>query len=249
MNVEYHRWWSPALKQDMEIKVYGHTGKPVIVFPSTAGRFYDFENYGMVEACAGFIRKGWIKLFTVDSVDAQSWLNTEIPPADRAARHDAYEKYILEEVIPFARHHGNWFGRMMGTGCSLGAFHAVNFLFRHPRMFDTVIGLSGIYGPRYLLGDYMDDHLYFYFPLAYLPGLEDPVYLDEYRKSRIILCVGQGAWEQCERYDCVGETRALKEVLRSRNIPCWADFWGTDVFHDWQWWRVQLPYFLARLNF
>jgi esterase/lipase superfamily enzyme len=64
MNVEYHKWWSGCLGQEMELKVYGHFGKPVIAFPAFGGRFYDYENFGMVEALVSSIEGGRIKLFT-----------------------------------------------------------------------------------------------------------------------------------------------------------------------------------------
>ncbi len=248
MNVEYYKWYSHALGREMELKLYGHGGKPVLVFPSSGGRFHDFEDRGMIDACASFIDSGEIRMLAVDSYDHQSWLNQEIPPRERAARHEAYEQYILREVIPFCQNHTRWFSPVITTGCSMGAYHAANFFFRHPRSIDTVIALSGLYGPYHLLGDYMDEVLYHYFPLLYLPGLNDSNYLEQYRKSKIILCVGQGDWEKCDQYDCIGETRALKDILWSKNVPCWADFWGEDVHHEWDWWRKQLPYFLEHLD-
>ncbi|QTA80333.1 Putative esterase [Desulfonema limicola] len=247
MNIEYHKWKSPALNQDMELKVYGHSGKAMIVFPSSSGRFFDYENNGMVNACSQFIKQGRLKLFTVDSADSQSWFNHSISPRQRADRHDEYEHYILKEVAPFIHDHCADSGKIMATGCSMGAFHAANFFFRYPETFDTVIALSGLYGSRYVLGDYMDDHLYFYFPLIYLPGNNEPLYINHYRKGKIILCVGQGDWERCGTYDCIGETQALKDILESKNIPCQAEFWGHDAAHDWLWWRKQINYFLEKL--
>ncbi len=248
MNITYHKWHSPNLNREMELKVYGHEGKPFIVFPSSAGRFFDYENNGMVEACASFVRRGKVTLITVDSIDSESWLHRAAHPWDRAAKHDAYENYIIKEVMPFVQHLRPEFQKAGTTGCSMGAFHAANFLFRNPRYFDTVIALSGLYGPRYMLGDYMDDRLYFYFPLCYLPGLNDPAYLASYRNSQIILCVGQGPWEKCDQYDCIDETLAMKKVLDAKKIPVWADFWGYDVNHDWVWWKKQMPYFLKHLH-
>jgi len=248
MNIEYHKWKSPALNQDMELKIYGHSGKAMTVFPSSAGRFFDYENNGMVEACRTFIDQGKLKLFTIDSADSQSWFNHSIHPRQRAARHDEYERYILKEVVPFIHHHCADNGKIIATGCSMGAYHSANFFFRHPETFETVIALSGLYDSRYVLGDYMDEHLYFYFPLVYLPNNNDPFYIEQYRQSRIILCVGHGAWEKCETYDCIGETQALKNILESKNIPCQAEFWGQDAAHDWDWWKKQMPYLLGKLN-
>lgn len=231
----------------MELKVYGHGGKPVLVFPSGGGRFFEFEDFGMVKTCEPFLETGRIQLFTVDSVDHQSWSNHDLPPAARVRRHEQYESYILGEVVPFISSANPSGQRLMTTGCSGGGFHAANFLFRHPDVFDAVIALSGLYGPKFLFGDTWDDSLYFHFPLTYLPGLEDPRLLELIKRSKIVLCVGQGAWETCEQYDCIGDTRAMEDTLEAKGIPCWVDFWGHDVDHDWSWWRRQLPYFLEHV--
>jgi esterase/lipase superfamily enzyme len=89
----------------------GHWGKPIIVFPCSRGRYFDCEGLGMIEATAGFINAGKIKLFCVDSVDEESWYNFAVSPSDRNARHEAYDRYIVEEVIPFIRDHWRERGR------------------------------------------------------------------------------------------------------------------------------------------
>jgi esterase/lipase superfamily enzyme len=228
----------------MESKVYGHFGKPVLVFPAQGGRFFDFENFGMVEALGGLIDAGRIKLFCVDSVDGQSWANWEASPADRAWRHEAYDRYILEEVVPFAWQHCGGEPNLLTTGCSMGAYHAANFFFRHPDVFDGVVALSGLYSLHMFIGDYMDERVYFNSPLAYLPQLEDEWYLERYRQSQIVVCCGQGAWEDA----MLADTYALKRILEAKSIPAWIDIWGHDVNHDWPWWRRMAPYFIDRIT-
>jgi len=244
MNIEYRRTWSRHLGQAMELKVYGHAGKPVVVFPCQGGRFYEYEDFGMVEACRPFIEGGAITLFTVDSVDHQSWLNQSASPADRARRHNDYDRYVVEEVAPFIRGLLPDASGILATGCSMGAYHSANFFFRHPDVFDAVIALSGLYSLNLFLGDSMVEDVYFNVPLAYLPNLVDPWFLDRYRRSRIVVCVGQGAWED----PMVADTRALEKILSAKGIPAWVDFWGHDVCHDWPWWRRQMPYFLGRMD-
>jgi esterase/lipase superfamily enzyme len=245
MNVEDYRWYSPSLGQDMELKVYGHYGKPVIVFPCLGGRFYEWQDFGMIETIRGFIERGQVKLFTVDSVDNQSWANLGLHPADRALRHEHYDRYIVQEVVPFMREHcGDTARKFLTTGCSMGGYHACNFFFRHPDVFDSMICLSGLFQLKSFIGDYVDDHVYFNSPLYYLPNMTDPWYLDQYRRSKIMVCAGQGAWEEA----MVADARALQHILEQKNIPAWIDLWGYDVNHDWPWWKQQLPYFLSRLT-
>lgn len=245
MNIEYYKWWSPSLNQDMELKVYGYYGKPVLVFPAQSGRFYDFENFGMVQAIAPFIEEGKIKVFTVDGIDDQTWANWDAHPADRAFRHMDYDHYVTGEVAPFVDQHCNHSGqKILTTGVSMGGYHSANFFFRHPDIFDAVIAISGIYDLQMFVGDYSDENVYLNSPLAYLSNLEDPWYLDQFRNSKIIITAGQGAWEE----DMLQETLALKSVLEAKNIPAWVDIWGNDVNHDWPWWRKMLPYFLEKMD-
>ncbi len=260
MNVEYHRWWSSNLNRDMELKVYGEGGKPLLIFPCAGGRFYEAEDFGMIEALRWFIEERKIQVFTVDSVDNDSWLAQWKWPGDRAWRHEQYDRYIAGEVAPFIRERMLYSctvegcdtdgrtvkpaPRLMVTGASMGGYHAANFFFRHPDIFDTTIALSGLYAPEYFVGAYRDAHVDLNFPLLYLPQLSDPWQLAQYRQSTIIVCVGQGAWEEMH----VRETRALEAALQQLDVPAWFDYWGFDVNHDWPWWKKQLPYFLGQLK-
>ncbi|MGI6510074.1 MAG: esterase family protein [Erysipelotrichaceae bacterium] len=244
MKVEYHEFYSSHLNRVMAFKSYGHAGKPVIVFPSSGGRFYEYEDFKMIEAVEDFINDGKFIFYTVDSVDYESWLAKGKWPGDMARMHNVYDKYVIDEFIPFVKHHSGWHGPMVATGCSMGGFHSANFYFRHPDVFDTVIALSGIYDIRFFVGDDISDMgVYLNSPVHYLKEMQDNFYLDLYRKGNIIICTGQGNWEE----DSIRDTRELGQVLRSKGVPAWIDFWGYDVHHDWPWWRIQMPYFLGKL--
>ena len=247
MHIEEHIWFSPNLNRDMTLKIYGHWGKPYIVFPCSRGRYFDYEGMGMIHAIENFIDAGKIKLFCIDSVDAASWYNFDIGPADRNAVHEAYDRYVISEVIPFMRNHCHSpEERAMANGCSMGAYHAVNFFFRHPDAFEGAIALSGLYRldrDEFSLSAGDVPAVYFNSPIHYLAGIEDPWYLDRYRHSKIIVCVGQGAWED----EAVADTRALDALLKAKSVPAWIDYWGHDVNHDWPWWYQQMIYFLSRL--
>jgi esterase/lipase superfamily enzyme len=245
MKIEYHKWFSSSLGHDMELKVYGWYGKPMLVFPAQGGRFYEYEDFKMIDAISDYIEAGKIKVFTVDSIDNQSWANYGIHPADRARRHEDYDRYITQEVAPFITENcASTSQRFIVTGVSMGAYHAGNFFFRHPDIFDTLIAISGLFQLRIFIGDYSDDNVYFNSPLYYLPNLDDPWYLDQYRNNRIIVGVGQGSWED----DMLADARELQRILSEKNIPHWVDYWGHDVNHDWPWWRQMMPYFLEKLN-
>lgn len=243
MNIEYHKWFSSHLNKDIELKVYGQSGKPILVFPCQGGRFYEWEDFGMVECVQDFIQSGKIQLFTVDSIDNESWANEHAHPKDRAVRHEQYDQYIVNEVVPFIKTKNSSSGGILTTGASMGAYHAVNFYFRHPDVFDTLIAMSGLYSLKSFIGNYMDDNIYFNSPLDYLPNLEDEWYLSHLKMGNAIIVVGQGPWED----NMIEDTRRLKEILEEKEIPAKFDFWGYDVNHDWPWWRKQLPYFIEQL--
>jgi esterase/lipase superfamily enzyme len=247
MHTEEHCWHSPHLGREMSLKVYGHWGDPYLVFPCSSGRYFDYEGLGMIAAIAGFIDAGKIKLFCVDSIDAESWYNWALDPHQRNARHEAYDQYIAAEVLPFIREHCRWAeARVMANGCSMGAFHAVNFFLKHPDLFQGTIALSGLYRldrAEFGLGAGDMPAVYFNSPLNYLPDLNDPGCLARMRQSTIIVCVGQGAWET----QALEDTRALDALFKAKDIPAWVDVWGYDVNHDWPWWYRQMNHFLGAL--
>ena len=243
MHVDERTWWSPSLGQDMTLKVYGHEGRPLLAFPSQDGRWWDFEGWGMVDAVAGFIDVGRLRLIAVDGIDWQSWTNESLAPVDRARRHDDYDRYLADEVIPLVRETTGW-ERAWATGASMGGYHAANVLFRHPDQFDGLVAMSGLYQLGLFVGDDASEGVYLNSPLRYLPNLEDPWYLERIRAARLAFAVGRGAYEDA----MLADTRALGDVLEAKGIPAIVDEWGEDVNHDWPWWRRMLPYYLERLG-
>lgn len=244
MEKDYVKFYSHYLNREMEINIYGHQGKPCLVFPAQDGRFYDFAGFGMVDAAASFIENGQLQLFCIDSIDKETWSDTNGDCRYRIERHEQWYNYIIEEVVPFIHQVNHSQTKIMTTGCSMGATHAANFFFRRPDIFDTVIALSGYYSSDMFFGSYMDDLVYANSPINYLDGMAyDHPYVQMYRESTIIICTGQGAWED----DMIRSTRRLQELLTYKNVGAWFDYWGYDVNHDWPWWRVQFPYFLSRV--
>ena len=248
MHIEEHRWYSPHLAREMALKVYGHWGRPLIVFPCSRGRYFDYEGMGMIDAVAGFIDAGRIKLFCVDSIDAESWYDFGVPPAERNARHEAYDRYVTGEVVGFIRDHcKSPQANILTNGCSMGAYHAVNFFLKHPDLFGGTLSLSGLYRldrSEFGIQSHELEAVYFNSPLAYLPGIDDGATLDALRRSQIVICCGQGAWDE----EALADTRDLEQILQAKEVPAWIDVWGHDVNHDWPWWFKQMNYFLDKLS-
>jgi esterase/lipase superfamily enzyme len=231
----------------MEYKVYGDRGRPVLVFPTSNGRFYQYEDSGMIEELKGFIDGGRVQIWTVDGIDWETFFSRDADFSGRIERHQAYFRYISDEVLPKMAERSreaNGGAEILPllTGCSMGAFHATNFLLRFPWLGDGLIALSGIYSTRHFFGDRLDGSIYFNSPLDYLAGLKDDSMLQQLRRLRVTICCGRGAWEG----EMLKETRALEALLRHKSIPALVDYWGEDVSHDWVWWRRQMPYFLGK---
>lgn len=244
MHTQYYKIWSDCLQRDMEFKVYGHGGKPCLVLPSQNGKYFDFENFGMVEPFASRIEAGEIQLFCIDSLDGETWDSTHWDMGWRMHQHEQWIHYITDEFYGIMQSINGTGYRAMATGCSMGAFHAVNVFLRRPDLFDYVVALSGVYDTSYLIGDYMDANVYNNSPYHYMQNMpEDHFYMDLYRQSKVIICVGQGNWED----ECLASTRALEGVLKAKGIPVWFDYWGHDCYHDWPWWKKQMPYFLDKI--
>lgn len=248
METNYQKWYSPALDREMECKVYGHAGRPVLFIPCQDGRFYDFENYGMTDAWRPWIQSGQVMVFAVDTIDRETWSDRSRDAYWRIRRYEQWIQYITDEMIPFVRdttnRRNNWSGYPGVTvfGCSLGATHAANLYFRRPDIFDGLLALSGIYTAEYGFDDYMDELVYQNSPIHYLEGMtEAHPYIAEYNKKKAVICVGQGPWELPD------STRQIQGILEQKHITAWVDYWGHDCAHDWCWWHKQVAYFVPYL--
>ena len=233
---------SAALNRDMHIMIYGHAGVPFLSFPTQDSMCHNYEEFGMIDQLADFIEGGRIQLFVVDTVDAESWSARGSDNAWRAARQEQYFHYIVDEAVPFIRSRNP--ATPAVTGFSMGADHAVITFLRRPDLFRSVIALSGVYDADYFFDGWMNPTLYDNSPERFLPNLPaDHPYIQMYNARKMILCCGQGAWEE----DGVRTLRFLESVFREKGIHAWCDFWGYDVNHDWPWWYKQMRYFLPFL--
>lgn len=236
MNREYHRWYSPALSRDMELLIFGHAGARVMVFPTSMGRFYEWEDRGMVAALGEHLEQGWIQMFCVDSVDSESWYATWAHPSGRAWRHVQYEQYLLQEVLPLTIHrNSNPF--LILTGTSFGAYHAINFTFRHPELASRVIGLSGYYDIKHWTDGYVDDNVYFNSPCDFIASEHEPGRLQALERLDIILAIGRDDPSR-------PNNEYLSGLLWSKGIWHALRIWDGWT-HDWPWWQQMIRLYIG----
>jgi len=231
---------SRHLKRRVHLWTFGWWGTPVLVFPSSAGMAHEWRAGGAIEALAPLIAAGRIKLYCPESNVSRSWMG-EGSPEERLDRHGAYERFVLEELVPWIRADCKSPRIQLGTvGVSFGAFYAANAALKWPRLFPWALCLSGRYRTgRFMPGESLD--LYYNNPLAYVPNLSGEA-LTEAQRAHLTLVVGQGAFEGA----CVEETHAMADALARKGIPHKRDVWGHDVTHQWVWWRRQLQYHLGQ---
>ena len=242
MRKEVHHWYSPNLNQEMPIAVYGEFGAPLLMFPTAAADFEEYERFQLIDAVSEHVDAGRVKLYSINSINRESWMNERMHPADRARRQVQYDRYIADEVVPFIWDNCRTPGINIATsGASFRAYHAANTLFKHPDLFNTVIAMSGFYDIRPYCDGYYGDDGYFNNPVDYLRNLDDDYYLPRLRGARILIVTGQGAYEAPDR------SRQLAAVLAEKGIPYQLELWGHDVPHDWPTWRAMLNVYIPSL--
>jgi len=237
MNREYHSWYSPALNRDMELLVFGHAGARVLVFPTSCGRFFDWENRGMMNNTLGeHINNGWLQVFCVDSVDAESWYADWAQPSGRAYRHAQYDGYLYSEVLPFTlSKNANPF--LIVTGASFGAYHAMNFGLKHPEVTGRILAMSGLYDIRRFTGGYTDDNVYYNNPMQFIPNESDPLRIEQLKRIDIINATGRE-----DRF--VDQSRGLSAMLWNKGIGNALREWDGWA-HDWPYWDRMLRLYIG----
>lgn len=232
MKEEYFKWYSHHLNGDFEMLTYGHAGFPVIIFPSTMGRFYESKDFKLVESVRWYLENGLIRLYAVDSIDKMSWYNRGIHPAQKVRNHEWYDKLIRWEVVETIRRNTGS-PHVAVAGASFGGFHAANFAFRHPDVVSHLISMSGAFDIKTFMDGYYDDTVYFNNPVDYLPNLNHP----DLWRMKIIL--GTSEWDICRPAN-----EQMSGILRGKGVAHWLDMRGW-VNHDWPLWREMFPHYLS----
>ena len=223
----------------MEIAVYGQYGFALLMLPTAAADYLEYERFQLLDALAPAIDAGKVKVFSINSINSEAWLNNRMHPRHKAIRHQQFNAYVENEVVPFIRMHTSDETPIITTGASLGALHAANMFFRRPDLFAGTIAMSGVYDLTAYTKGYYDEDVYFNSPCHYIPNLSDDRILSRLRSSsHIHILCGSGDYEDPEA------SRNLSGLLAGKGIPHELDVWGPDMRHDWPTWRAMLPYYI-----
>ncbi len=235
---------SRAMERRMHLWRYGHFGRPLLVFPSASGMAHEWDAHGMVEALGDLIEAGRLKLYCSESNVAEAWTRRENDPAWRIHRHMLFERYVVEELVPFIREDCRTPQiRVAASGTSLGGYYACNFALKFPELVDWALCMSSRYDISEFTGGLRSTDVYFNNPMAYVPNLEGSALERVRSQTHLVLVCGQGKWEDGN----VDETRAFGALLASKGISHQLDIWGHDVAHEWAWWKRQARLHLERI--
>jgi esterase/lipase superfamily enzyme len=233
-------WYSERLGKDMPVAVYGNYGFALLLVPTAAADYLEYERFQLIDSISHFINSGKVKVFSINSINNESWLNNHMDPRHKVIRHQQFNHYVYEEVIPFIKTNTSHETPIIICGASFGALHSMNLFLKRPDLINGVIGMSGVYDLTEYTKGYFDDDVYYNSPQHYMPNLTDHHVLEQIRRSNHIhIFSGSGDYE--DPY----ASHSFGNILYSKGINYELDIWGQEWKHDWDTWRNMLPHYLA----
>ncbi len=231
MQEEHERWYTHSTSRDLDLLRFGHSGVPVVVFPTTLGRYFEAKDQGLIESVRHLVDAGRVVVYCPDTINHQSWYDRSLHPADKVRTHAAYDRMVRHELVPALqqRHHTH---KVIVAGCSFGGYTAANFAFKHPDVVSALVSMSGSFDIKSFLGGYYDNEVYFNNPVDYMESADDPALWE------LGIVLGTSEWDICRP-----ATERLSGLLRRRQISHWLDVRGW-VEHDWPLWRGMFPAYL-----
>lgn len=235
MTENYYKWHSPHLGRAFEMLVFGDEGYPLILFPTSMGRYYESKDRGLIDALGWFVDQQLVRIYCPDSIDSHSWYNRHIPPAERAYNHTLYDKVLLHEVLDRAVQETG-VQRVAVAGCSFGGYHAANLAFRYPEKVSYLFCLSATFDVRSRLDGHYDDNVYFNNPVDYMP---DNTAAALWRMGIILGVADNDVTRQ--------QNEQFSRILAAKHIMHWLDI-RPNAVHDWPLWKEMLPYYLSLIK-
>jgi len=239
MKKELASWFSPALQKEMPVVSYGEHGFALLLVPTAAADYLEYERFQLMDTLAPFINSGKVRVFSINSINNESWLNNEMAGEHKAIRQNQFNQYVFNEVIPFIKTNAGQSTPIITCGASFGALHSVNLFMKRPDLIDGVIAMSGVYDLTEYTKGFYDEQVYFNSPSHYLPNLNDEWFLNNIRGSHHIhILTGSGDYEDPQA------SQKFSDLLNKKGIPHELDIWGKEWKHDWPTWRAMLPAYL-----
>lgn len=228
----YYKWYSPNLGKDIQMLVFGDRGYPLVLFPTTMGRYYECKDQGLIGSAHWFVEQGLVQIYCPDSINELSWYNRSIHPAQKVRNHGWYDKMVVEEIVDKIRWNTGS-GKVAVAGPSFGAYQAANFAFRHPDRVSHLFAMSGKFDVRSFMDGYYDSEVYFNNPIDFIHGLND------WNLWRMKIVLGTSEWDICLSYN-----QDMSRRLAEKQVGHWLDVRGWKL-HDWPLWHEMFPHYLS----
>ncbi len=244
MGKETSRWRSERLgNQEVQVVRWGEVGTPVLLFPTAAGDAEECERFHMIRMLEGLLEQQRIKLYSVDSLAGQEWIQGAKGPAHAAWFQSCFDSFVYHELVPAIRTDCRSQDiEVVVAGASIGAYNALAAICRHPDVFSKAICMSGTYDLWKKFGEGRKPRDYHACsPLDFVPELPEGQHLEKLRSRFVLLAHGKGKWEAPE------ESWWAANALGGKRIPNRVDEWGEEWNHDWPTWRKMLPQYLDEL--
>jgi esterase/lipase superfamily enzyme len=240
MKRELTSWFSPSLQKEMPIVTYGDYGFSLLLIPTAAADYLEYERFQLIDTLAPFIEAGKVKVFSINSINMESWMNKQMAGEHKAIRQNQFNEYVYNEVVPFIKNSTSWDTPIITCGASFGALHSMNLFLKRPDLINGVIAMSGVYNLMEYTDGFYDEQVYYNSPMHYIPNLTDHNILQQIRSSpHVHILTGSGDFEAPDA------ARDFAGVLYSKGINYELDVWGTEWKHDWPTWRAMLPHYLG----
>jgi esterase/lipase superfamily enzyme len=244
MGKESSKWYSERLGQEVRVVRWGETGAPLLLFPTAAGDAEECERFHLIGALGPFLADGRLKVYAVDSVAGQAWLDGETPGEKAARIQNQFDACIYHEVVPAIRTDCKSQDiEILTAGASIGAFNALASICRHPDVFSKAICMSGTYdlATKFMDGQVTSD-MYYSSPVHFLENLDpEGGHIQALKKRFVLLTHGRGRWEDPE------QSWRVANALGAKGVPNRVDEWGSEWDHDWPTWRRMLPQYMDEL--
>ncbi len=220
---------------DFDVTQYGTAGRPLIAFPEGDASCASWEEGGMVDALAGLLDAGRVRLFCVDSADDASWYAGYAPADYRLTSLGGYFDLVENELAQLVRNEAPDAGAPIVVGAGLGALNATIAMLRKPSLYGGLLALSGTYDAAWVVGDAMSDAWRAFSPVDLVRGLGDnPLLVKALSGLQLAFVCGTGAGEEG------GQTqRTLQGELEAAGVGATFEYWGADVDHSWGWWQEE----------
>ncbi|HYV55630.1 MAG TPA: alpha/beta hydrolase-fold protein, partial [Chitinophagaceae bacterium] len=138
-------WHSPALGKEMPVAIYGHYGFALLLVPTASADYLEYERFQLIDSLRPYIDGGKVKVFSINSINNESWMNNHMDPRHKSMRHQQFNDYVFNEVVPFMRSETDQETPIITCGASFGALHSMNLFLKRPDIINGVVAMSGVY--------------------------------------------------------------------------------------------------------